>query len=216
MAKYMKDMFIDVRPKEHTTPQPLNEVLDKDFIEDTKKLDIRTLLSMIEEAVEDSLQMVSEDVAPTAAASDEQSLEMILKMIPDIEVSEIGWSDVKTPDDASEIKGPQRKLLEDYLKNIQGSDFAEKIRSVSQFYTNGTEMISEQAGEERTARIVQAISYLVFYKTLTKVITNFNASSAGFSFESFLAALVDGYQIQHRHNCRLYRSSRRRRGARQS
>jgi hypothetical protein len=35
----------------------------------------------------------------------------------------------------------------------------------------------------------------VFYKTLTKVITNFNASSAGFSFESFLAALVNGFQI---------------------
>ena len=36
---------------------------------------------------------------------------------------------------------------------------------------------------------------MVFYKTLTKVITNFNASSAGFSFESFLAALVNGFQI---------------------
>jgi hypothetical protein len=35
----------------------------------------------------------------------------------------------------------------------------------------------------------------MFYKTLTKVITNFNASSAGFSFESFLAALVNGFQI---------------------
>ena len=56
-------------------------------------------------------------------------------------------------------------------------------------------MVVEQAGEDRTQRIVQAISYLVFYKTLTKVITNFNASSAGFSFESFLAALVDGEQI---------------------
>ena len=56
-------------------------------------------------------------------------------------------------------------------------------------------MMVEQAGEDRTKRIVQAISYLVFYKTLTKVITNFNASSAGFSFESFLSALVDGEQI---------------------
>ena len=46
-----------------------------------------------------------------------------------------------------------------------------------------------------TAKIKQAISYLVFYKTLTKVLTNFNASSAGFSFESFLATLSNGYQI---------------------
>jgi len=173
----------------------LSDILREEYIKETQRLDIGTLLSMIEEAVGQSTETpIDEEVTP-GAGSDQQSLEMILKMIPDIEVSEIGWSDVKTPDDASEIKGPQRKLLEDYLKNIQGTDFADKIRSVSQFYTNGSNMIAEQAGEERTARIVQAISYLVFYKTLTKVITNFNASSAGFSFESFLAALVDGYQI---------------------
>jgi len=57
-------------------------------------------------------------------------------------------------------------------------------------------MVEAQAGDERTKRISQAISYLVFYKTLTKVITNFNASSAGFSFESFLAALVNGFQLK--------------------
>ena len=39
------------------------------------------------------------------------------------------------------------------------------------------------------------ISYLVFYKTLTKVVTNFNAASAGFTFESFLATLMKGTQI---------------------
>ena len=37
---------------------------------------------------------------------------------------------------------------------------------------------------------------MVFYKTLTKVVTNFNASSAGFSFESFLAVLLKGKQIE--------------------
>jgi len=36
---------------------------------------------------------------------------------------------------------------------------------------------------------------LVFYKTLTKVIANFNAASAGFSFEAFLAVLMEGEQI---------------------
>jgi len=196
MANYIKDMFIDVvaesKTKEATA---INEVVEEVFLEEIENLDINTLLGMIEEVMDEPRE-INEDIPPVAGASDEEAVEMILKMIPNIEVSEIGWSDVRTPgDEAAEIKGPQRKLLEDYLRNIKGSDFAEKISSVSQFYTNGAAMVEAQGGNERAKRISQAISYLVFYKTLTKVITNFNASSAGFSFESFLAALVNGYQI---------------------
>ena len=172
----------------------LADIIREEYLKEINKLDIGMLLEMIEEIIDDD---VNEEVEPPPGLpdSDEAALEMVLKMIPNIEVSEIGWSDVRTPEDAEEIKGPQRKLLEDYLKNIQGDDFAAKIRSVSSFYTDGAGMIENVAGDARTKKIVQAISYLVFYKTLTKVITNFNASSAGFSFESFLAALVNGFQI---------------------
>jgi len=177
----------------------LRDILKEEYIKQTQKINLNTLLGLIEEVVDSSLGTpINEDAAPEInPASDEEAIEMILKMIPNIEVSEIGWSDVRTPGDGEteEIKGPQRRLLEGYLSNIQGSDFAEKIQSVAQFYTNGVGMVESQAGNERTKRIAQAISYLVFYKTLTKVITNFNASSAGFSFESFLAALVNGFQI---------------------
>lgn len=198
MADYIKDMFIEVERQEEDVPQ-IEQVLKEDFIKEAQKIDLRTLMSMIEEAVSstESIEHINEEAPNIDGASDEEAIEMILKMIPNIEVSEIGWSDVRTPGDgeAGEIKGPQRKLLEGYLSNIQGSDFADKIRSVSQFYSNGVGMVEQQAGNDRTKRIAQAISYLVFYKTLTKVITNFNASSAGFSFESFLAALVNGFQI---------------------
>jgi len=177
----------------------LRNILREEYIKQINKLDLKSLLEMIEETLsEPATEIIDEEVEMPSALQnndDTAALEMILKMIPDIEVSEIGWSDVRTPENETEIKGPQRQLLEGYLRNIKGRDFAERIASVSKFYTDGSEMISEQAGEDRTRRIVQAISYLVFYKTLTKVITNFNASSAGFSFESFLAALVDGYQI---------------------
>lgn len=172
----------------------LSEILKEEYIKELNKFNLTTLIEMIEDAIDSP--NVSEEVAMVDIPDDPTStMEMILKMIPNIEVSEIGWSDVRTPEDASEIKGPQRKLLEDYLKNIEGADFAEKIGRVADFYTNGVGIIQKAAGSDRTKRIVQAISYLVFYKTLTKVITNFNASSAGFSFESFLAALVNGYQI---------------------
>ena len=175
----------------------LSEILEEEYIKQVGELDLKMLLEMVEEVFDAAPQLQEEVEVPAALnnQSDDQALEMILKMIPDIAVSEIGWSDVKTTDEGQEIKGPQRKLLEDYLKNIQGEDFAAKIASVSSFYTDGAGMIAEQSGADRTKRITQAISYLVFYKTLTKVITNFNASSAGFSFESFLAALVNGYQI---------------------
>lgn len=172
----------------------LSDILKEEYFKQVNKFDLSTLMEMVEEAFD---AVTNEDIEapPGIPDNDEDALEMILKMIPNIEVSEIGWSDVRTTDEGVEIKGAQRTLLEDYLKNIEGSDFAGKIKSISEFYDNGVNMVAEQAGENRTGRIVQAISYLVFYKTLTKVITNFNASSAGFSFESFLAALVDGEQI---------------------
>jgi hypothetical protein len=176
----------------------LSDILQEEYIKQIGELDLKMLMEMVEEVFEAAPSLSEEAAVPASIAnqSDDAALEMILKMIPDIEVSEIGWSDVSTPEGGSEIKGEQRQLLEGYLKNVKGNDLAEKIASVSQFYTSGAGLISEQAGEDRTKRIVQAISYLVFYKTLTKVITNFNASSAGFSFESFLSALVDGYQIK--------------------
>ena len=159
-------------------------------------MDPTSLLKMIEEIMEIKAPLTEEASVPAGVEFDPQ--EMLLKMIPDIAVSEIGWSDVRTIEEDGELKqvsGPQRKLLEDYLANVQGSDFASKIQHVSAFYDNGAALIDKGA-TSREERIVKAISYLVFYKTLTKVVTNFNASSAGFSFESFLATLVKGEQIE--------------------
>jgi hypothetical protein len=187
----------------------LKDILREEYIKQINSLDLKMLLEMVEEALDSPIQIIDEDDAKSGVAlpkamqfdpkkDKEKALEMVLKMIPNIEVSEIGWSDVRTPKTGEEISGPQRQLLEGYLSNIgnQGDDFEAKITKVSEFYTKGPEMIQEVAGDDRTKRMVQAISYLVFYKTLTKVITNFNASSAGFSFESFLAALVNGKQVQ--------------------
>ena len=173
----------------------IREILTQEYTKKDGLKQVMNLMEMIEEVMA-VVSALDEETAPDVVPKDDaEAIEMVLKMIPNIEVSEIGWSDVRTNEEGEEIKGAQRKLLEDYLKNIEGNDFASKIQSVSGFYDNGVEMVVEQSGEDRTKRIVQAISYLVFYKTLTKVITNFNASSAGFSFESFLAALVNGEQI---------------------
>ena len=121
-------------------------------------------------------------------------------MIPDIPISEIGWSDVSTIEKDGKtqtILGPQRALLQQYLDNIGSptGGFAEQIASLESFYTNGPDQIVGSS-ENNTELISKLISYLVFYKTLTKIVTNFNAASAGFNFESFLATLLHGEQIK--------------------
>jgi hypothetical protein len=109
--------------------------------------------------------------------------------IPEIPISELGWSDTRTAD-VGGPQGGQRKLLKDYLDKIQGTDLTSKIDNLSKFMAN-PDLDAASPGE----KISKILGYLVFYKTLTRVITNFNASSAGFSFESFLAALTGGQQI---------------------
>ncbi len=174
----------------------LRDILREEYIRQVNQLDLRKLLEMVEDVMSEPLT-ITEDEAPTIDnVSDQETLDMVLKMIPNIEVSEIGWSDVSTTEKGEVVSGPQRALLENYLNNIAGTTFQERIDNVGMFYADGAGIIAQGEDQSRTGRLTQAISYLVFYKTLTKVITNFNASSAGFSFESFLSALVKGQQIQ--------------------
>ena len=177
----------------------LQEILEEEYNKAMESiLDPTALMQLIEEMMEISPQSLEEEaVAPAGISYDPQ--QMLLRMIPDIAVSEIGWSDVRSVEGESgevqAVSGPQRKLLEDYLANIAGGSFEERIASISSFYERGSEMLQEGTSD-RIQLITNAISYLVFYKTLTKIVTNFNASSAGFSFESFLATLVSGRQIE--------------------
>jgi hypothetical protein len=176
----------------------LREILREEYIKQVNMLDLKTLLEMVEDVMSKPLTLAEDSVPTVDNMSAEDTLAMTLKMIPNIEVSEIGWSDVrtvKTGDEEKTVSGPQRALLEDYLENIKGTTFQERIQNVSRFYENGAGIIADSGAATRAEKITQAISYLVFYKTLTKVITNFNASSAGFSFESFLSALCRGQQI---------------------
>ncbi len=177
MADYIKDMFIEVREKTKKT-SPLNE--------------LEQIISSVTKVIYDKA-IVSERKS--------QDLTFKLSMIPEIEVSELGWSDVRTPEGGGvPVKGRERQLLEDYLENILGSDIArgldslpQQLDKLSSFYDNPEQYLG--AADSRPQKIQQAISMLVFYKTLTKIIANFNASSAGFSFESFLATLLDGVQV---------------------
>ena len=118
--------------------------------------------------------------------------------IPEINISELGWTQMQTPEEGGEqVAGPQRKILEQYLEKIVGTagkDLQSKLDALNKFTAEGPTALGADAtgGVDQIGAIM---SYLVFYKTLTRVITNFNAASAGFNFESFLAVLLGGTQI---------------------
>ena len=130
--------------------------------------------------------------------NEKKEMTLTLQAIPEIAVSELGWTDV-SGEVGSEIEGPERKRLSQFLENIEGSDFVEKVASLERFYQDPdgamSMMFPDGEASSTAEQIRVALSYMVFFKTLTKVISNFNAASAGFNFEAFLAVLAGGFQV---------------------
>jgi hypothetical protein len=116
--------------------------------------------------------------------------------LPDLPISEIPWSDVKTVEGGADIQGPQRQQLMQFLDDIQGDDLKDKVEGIAKFYDADVSQLTA-ATKDMSAKqqISYALGYLTFFKTLTKIIAHFNASSAGFSFEAFLGVLLGGTQV---------------------
>ena len=125
--------------------------------------------------------------------NERKDVTLTLQAIPEMDVTELGWTDVQTRGD-QEIDGPARQQLLQFMANIKGEDIEGKIKSLADFYSNPQSI--DTSGDSTGQRIAKSLSYLTFYKTLTKVISNFNAASAGFNFEAFLAVLLEGQQIK--------------------
>ena len=127
-----------------------------------------------------------------------KEVSVTLQAIPEISVTELGWTNLTGEGDTA-VSGPERSKLEQFLSKIQGDSFQTKIASLASFYDNPDAALQEMfpdASGSLPMQISAALGYLTFFKTLTKVISNFNAASAGFNFEAFLAVLVAGYQVK--------------------
>jgi len=165
----------------------LNEIKENYF---PANLSLESLFSMIEEQEGNlnKLRLLFE--------GQEQQV-LTVSAIPDIPISEIGWSDISTPEGSKEFSATARGQLMNFLSNIQGDDLSDKLESLNDFYDMDESLMGKLGLGKKTPaeQISSVLSYLVFYKTLTTILTNFNASSAGFSFESFLAVLLKGKQI---------------------
>lgn len=125
--------------------------------------------------------------------NERKEVSLSLQAIPEMDVTELGWTDVQTKGD-QEIDGPARQQLLQFMSNIQGGDIQGKIAALADFYSNPQSI--DTSSDSMGQKIAKTLSYLTFYKTLTKVISNFNAASAGFNFEAFLAVLLEGQQIK--------------------
>ena len=129
--------------------------------------------------------------------NEKKNLTLTLQAIPEIAVSELGWTNLTG--EAGDVSGPERRKLEQFLSNIKGNSFQEKILSLASFYDDPDAAMATMFGGDTPsmpAQIAAALGYLTFFKTLTKVISNFNAASAGFNFEAFLAVLSGGEQVK--------------------
>ena len=163
--------------------------------------DFYTLIAEVYEVEKDKLFKTHKsemEILREQFINERKSMTLTLDAIPEIAVTELGWTDV-TRETETPVDGPERQKLLQFLEHIEGTDFVEKIASISNFYDNPDAAMQAMFGEEGSTssaqQIAVALSYLVFYKTLTKIIANFNAASAGFSFEAFLAVLMKGEQI---------------------
>lgn len=137
--------------------------------------------------VKDEMEILKEQFL-----NERKDLTLTLQAIPEISVSELGWTDVRTTG-GQKVSGPERNQLGQFLSQIEGSSLSEKVASLSRFYDSGPEELDPNTSIGK--KISNILSYLVFFKALTKVVSNFNAASAGFNFEAFLAVLLDGKQV---------------------
>jgi len=151
-----------------------------------------------ESIINEVLSLFLENEKPIGSLLAEQQGTLTLSWdgVPDIPISEIPWSDVKTVEGGADIQGPQRKKLMQFLDDIQGDDLKDKIEGIAKFYeADVSQLVAASKDMSPKKQISYALGYLTFFKTLTKIIAHFNASSAGFSFEAFLGVLLGGSQV---------------------
>jgi len=170
----------------------LKNILQEEYRKKKLLISPQSIMLMIEGLMDDIQASMVEEVIVEEAPSKVRTYH--ISEIPMIPISELGWAnaDDDPATDDPNVPTSQRAGLEQYLSKITGTGFEDKLNAVSNIMEEGINSLPRENPREF---IQQAMAFLVFYKTLTMAITNFNASAAGFNFEAFLAALMDGKQI---------------------
>ena len=132
-------------------------------------------------------------------------------------LTELVWGSASPDVEGEEVSMDARTMLEGFLSKINtgGVDTLEaRLKALEAFYNKSTKTGKTIGGSgskqamrrakinpdasttgERRENISMIMNYLVFFKTLTRILQNFGASPAGFTFESFIAVLLGGEQV---------------------
>tara|TARA_Y100000296_G_scaffold38722_1_gene44783 strand:- start:203 stop:1843 length:1641 start_codon:yes stop_codon:yes gene_type:complete len=157
----------------------LDSLLSEHYSRDkAKRVGPEALCEMIQEVMDDikKLQVITEAVETEVVPGEEMQLTVISPMI---RLTEKGWGKEGSKD---------REILNNLLQRIisKGASLTEKIKLIDQF-------LNEPPREDVDA--AEAMSHIVFLDTLTNILVHFGPSAAGFTFEGFLAALLEGEQV---------------------
>lgn len=136
--------------------------------------EIQPLLEALDGYVDKSESVpsiLSEEADPQAQAAVKQ----FLASLPKMEISE-RWGDPTSQ---------TREELKKFTENIGGKSIQEKFSNLMQI----------QNASSRISAPARIIASLVLLESLRAMITTANASSAGFAFEGFMAALMNGRQV---------------------
>ena len=135
------------------------------------KFDYENLVELIKEQMQSANYEVIEEQEPVKA---EKGIQFLLSL-PKFTPSE-AWGE---PNHAA------RKQIEAYIRGIGGKGLSGKIEYLK----------SLQEPDNRIRSPRRIISTLVVLESLSSCLNSFSASSAGFVFEGFLAALLGGRQV---------------------
>ena len=168
--------------------------------EKNDSLDFNTLIKLVEGELKKHSILLEK---PENGSEKGQSVELIWEGIPFLSADELGWGKASTSAGAN--PADSRQQIERFLSQIgvRRYDIKSKLKYLEAFFsksekTGASKQNLKRAGinlDDPRQTIAKILSYLTFYKTLTMILQRFNASSAGFTFESFIAVLLGGEQI---------------------
>ena len=174
--------------------------------------------SLMKEEYENVLKLSLVEAKRLLEAMDKTSLDA-WNGIPELQLSELTWGKAAPDTDAAgEVSMDARTQLESFLNQVGvggNATIEAKLGALQAFFDKSTAKSrkgktrnvtgtslqraklagSAKGGTEARENISRVMGYLTFYKTLTRILQNFNASAAGFTFESFIAVLLGGEQV---------------------
>ena len=173
-----------------------DQIVENHFKERRDIFGFESIAQLIEEALDqraDLIEVLTE--ADEKPEMSRQEISLLWDGIADLAVTELPGANPSSQEGGAELDSTARNQLEQFLSRVSGATLPDKLRELKKLYNTEDFMKNELQGKSRGEQISIAISYLTFYKTLTKIVAHFNAASAGFSFEAFLSVLLQGKQI---------------------